>query len=114
MARKKNLERAIVLGLILSTSIYGSAWAVEIGAIDATKSDKEYTTEAEYTITTTGKIHGITVGADHKVIIGSEQNNNVNIVTINAEDSGLTSEEGGGTVIINTNDEIIGYVTTNS
>lgn len=107
MARKKNLERAIVLGLILSTSIYGSAWAVEIGAIDATKSDKEYTTEAEYTITTTGKIHGITVGADHKVIIGSEQNNNVNIVTINAEDSGLTSEEGGGTVIINTNDEII-------
>ena len=107
MMRRKNLERAIVLGLLLSTSVYGNVWAVEIGAIDATKSDKEYTTEAEYTITTTGKIHGITVGADHKVIIGSEQNNNVNIVTINAEDSGLTSEEGGGTVIINTNDEII-------
>ena len=27
MARKKNLERAIVLGLILSTGVYGSAWA---------------------------------------------------------------------------------------
>lgn len=27
MARKKNLERAIVLGLILSTSVCGSAWA---------------------------------------------------------------------------------------
>lgn len=29
MARKKNLERAIVLGLILSTGVYGSAWAEE-------------------------------------------------------------------------------------
>lgn len=29
MARKKNLERAIVLGLILSTGVYGSAWAAE-------------------------------------------------------------------------------------
>lgn len=27
MGRKKNLERAIVLGLILSTGVYGSAWA---------------------------------------------------------------------------------------
>lgn len=30
MARKKNLERAIVLGLILSTGVYGSAWATEV------------------------------------------------------------------------------------
>ena len=30
MARKKNLERAIVLGLILSTGVYGSAWAAEV------------------------------------------------------------------------------------
>lgn len=29
MARKKNLERAIVLGLILSTSVFGNAWARE-------------------------------------------------------------------------------------
>lgn len=27
MKRRKNLERAIVLGLLLSTSVYGSAWA---------------------------------------------------------------------------------------
>lgn len=27
MARKKNLERAVVLGLLLSTSVYSSAWA---------------------------------------------------------------------------------------
>ena len=33
MARKKNLERAIILGLILSTGVYGSAWAAEVGPI---------------------------------------------------------------------------------
>lgn len=33
MARKKNLERAIILGLILSTGVYGSAWAQDLGTI---------------------------------------------------------------------------------
>ena len=30
MKGKKNLERAIILGLILSTGVYGSAWAAEV------------------------------------------------------------------------------------
>ena len=30
MKRRKNLERAIVLGLLLSTSVYGSAWAIDV------------------------------------------------------------------------------------
>ena len=30
MMRRKNLERAVVLGLLLSTSVYGSAWAEDI------------------------------------------------------------------------------------
>lgn len=29
MKGRKNLERAIVLGLILSTGVYGTAWATE-------------------------------------------------------------------------------------
>lgn len=33
MARKKNLERAIILGLILSTGVYGSAWAATVNPI---------------------------------------------------------------------------------
>ena len=33
MKRRKNLERAIVLGLLLSTSVYGNAWAAEVGPI---------------------------------------------------------------------------------
>ena len=34
MKRRKNLERAIVLGLLLSTSVYGSAWAENMGPVD--------------------------------------------------------------------------------
>ena len=33
MKRSKNLERAIVLGLLLSTSVYGSAWATDVDPI---------------------------------------------------------------------------------
>ena len=106
MKRRKNLERAIVLGLLLSTSVYGSAWAEEIGAIDATTSDAEYTTDTEYTITTSGSKNGIAVGGGHQVIIGSEQNNKVNTVTINAGGSAFVARTGGGTVTINANDEI--------
>ena len=32
MKRKKNLERAIILGLILSTGVYGTAWAYSISS----------------------------------------------------------------------------------
>ena len=107
MARKKNLERAIVLGLILSTGVYGSAWAEDLGEVDATGSDKVYTTEDTYTITTTGSKNGISVGSGYQVIIGSEQNNNVDTVTINAGGSALVSRQGGGTVTINANGKII-------
>lgn len=34
MIRERNLERAIILGLILSTGVYGSAWATDLGAIN--------------------------------------------------------------------------------
>ena len=34
MMRRKNLERAVVLGLLLSTSVYGNAWAEEISNIE--------------------------------------------------------------------------------
>ena len=34
MKRRKNLERAVILGLLLSTSVYGSAWAENMGPVD--------------------------------------------------------------------------------
>ena len=41
MKGKKNLERAIILGLILSTGVYGSAWAKDLGTItDGSYNDK--------------------------------------------------------------------------
>lgn len=39
MKRRKNLERAIVLGLLLSTSVYGSVFAAAITVNDGTETD---------------------------------------------------------------------------
>lgn len=47
MARKKNLERAIVLGLILSTGVYGTAWADAVG-ISADGSETTLTKNYEH------------------------------------------------------------------
>ena len=49
MMRRKNLERAIVLGLLLSTGVYGNAWAESIeefkeGAVDSVITVTEDTT----------------------------------------------------------------------
>lgn len=41
MKGKKNLERAIVLGLILSTGVYGSAWAEITGQIATVRPGRE-------------------------------------------------------------------------
>ena len=34
MKRRKNLERAVILGLLLSTSVYGSAFAASVDVDD--------------------------------------------------------------------------------
>ena len=69
MRRRKNLERAIVLGLLLSTSVYGSAWA-----------DKTYTisdfrnlgTEISVNENTTVEGTGTSIGGDevNNTIVG--------------------------------------------
>lgn len=55
MARKKNLERAIVLGLILSTGVYGSAWAAEV-------------TTGDFENAATGTIEGISVDGNNYTV----------------------------------------------
>lgn len=45
MARKKNLERAIVLGLILSTGVYGTAWAKFSGEMHFWRGESMYDTD---------------------------------------------------------------------
>ena len=45
MMRRKNLERAVILGLLLSTSVYGSAWA-EAPNVEIIKTDEFVQSEA--------------------------------------------------------------------
>ena len=69
MMRRKNLERAVILGLLLSTSVYGSAWA-----------DKTYTisdfrnlgTEISVNENTTVEGTGTSIGGDevNNTIVG--------------------------------------------
>ena len=61
MKRKKNLERAIVLGLLLSTSVYGSAWAAITEKITETPNFSDKTFSENY--------------GDHKITGTSEQGN---------------------------------------
>lgn len=121
MARKKNLERAIVLGLILSTSIYGSAWAAEVttgdfenaanGHIEGISVDgKNYTISKDTTINgnTTGSALNwswlgnkvITVENNANLTFNGIQLNNSTIkgngnVTVENDNGGLAVFVGG-------------------
>ena len=59
MKRRKNLERAIVLGLILSTGVYGTAWAAEIEEIILKTDNNTYNEEFDEEVSIGG--YGILV-----------------------------------------------------
>lgn len=79
MARKKNLERAIILGLILSTGVYGSAWAQDINAIEDSGDNSVNVTEnyADNIV--------IADGNDGNIVLDG---NTLNNVSINAKGDG--------------------------
>ena len=57
--RRKNLERAIVLGLLLSTSVYGSAWADKTYTISEFRNlGTEISVDENTTVEGTGKSIG--------------------------------------------------------
>ena len=62
MMRRKNLERAIVLGLLLSTSVYGSVWAESIEEFKEGAVDSVITVTEDTTVTGT-KYYGPDVSA---------------------------------------------------
>ena len=66
MMRRKNLERAIVLGLLLSTSVYGSVWAESIEEFKEGAVDSVITVTEDTTVTGT-KYYGPDVSADSGV-----------------------------------------------
>ena len=104
MARKKNLERSVVLGLILSTGVYGSAWAAE-GPIndDNWKSyeNKSYNSEALIE-NNSGTEAAIKLENADDVTIKITTNGKYDI-TLNSDGSGIRTQEdsNGGSITLN-------------
>lgn len=104
MKGKKNLERAIVLGLILSTGVYCSAWAAE-GPIndDNWKSyeNKSYNSEALIE-NNSGTEAAIKLENADDVTIKITTNGKYDI-TLNSEGSGIRTQEDstGGSITLN-------------
>lgn len=77
MKGKKNLEKAIVMGLLLSTSVYGTAWGADIGDAAGSISDNEKTLtvtneKVYYDTTNEPKYKGKKLSAFETVIINRE------------------------------------------
>ena len=62
MMRRKNLERAVILGLLLSTGVYGNAWAESIEEFKEGAVDSVITVTEDTTVTGT-KYYGPDVSA---------------------------------------------------
>ena len=90
MRRRKNLERAVILGLLLSTSVYGSAWAESIGPIDNNNSN-------EYTDVIKDTSVEIVDGSSGNIVLDNSEQHTVSIIT-NEEGSNI-SLEGNRTAI---------------
>ena len=111
MARKKNLERAIVLGLILSTGVYGSAWAESItGPIN---DDSYNDTYKEDVIITNNDNSEAAIKIEDKdnteIAIGTDGEYNI---TLDSEGSGIRTqgERNGGSITLNAGkDNIINF-----
>lgn len=119
MARKKNLERAIILGLILSTGVYGSAWAAEVTTGDFENAanvpiEGISVDENNYTVSKDTTINGNTTGSAlnwswlGNNVITVENNANL---TFNGIQLNSATIKGNGNIIVkNNNGGIPGYV----
>ncbi len=90
--KKKNLEKAIILGLILSTGIYGTAWAE-----DYSKTNSPYNTsitDADNTVT-----GDVVFELDNKALI---TNSGKDITVIGKDENSSLSITTNGTTILNT------------
>lgn len=90
--KKKNLEKAVILGLILSTGIYGTAWAE-----DYSKTNSPYNTsitDADNTVT-----GDVVFELDNKALI---TNSGKDITVIGKDENSSLSITTNGTTILNT------------
>lgn len=114
MARKKNLERAIILGLILSTGVYGSAWAAEVTTGDFENAanvpiEGISVDENNYTVSKDTTINGNTTGSAlnwswlGNNVITVENNANL---TFNGIQLNSATIKGNGNIIVKNNNRV--------
>ena len=101
MKRRKNLERAVVLGLLLSTSVYGSVFAVE--PINETITDGSHNrTYNEDVIVDTGEDSAIEIDNDTVSISTTTENlveNETGKIELNSNKYGIRLD-GSGSVLV--------------
>ena len=107
MARKKNLERAIILGLILSTGVYGSAWA-ENPITEDNASNSSYTGDVTFQGDNDTSAIEIT---DKEVTI---ETTNGGTIKLDSEKYGIRLEGNGSVTLKPTGDNIITVTTNNT
>ena len=122
MKGKKNLERAIVLGLILSTGVYGSAWAAEVTTGDfenaATMTIEGISVDGNnYTVSKDTTINGNTTGSalnwswlGNKVITVE---NNANLTFNGIQLNNSTIKGNGNVTVENDNGGLAVFVGSN-
>ena len=115
MKRRKNLERAIVLSLLLSTSVYGSAFAVE--PINETITDGSHNrTYNEDVIVDTGEDSAIEIDNDTVSISTTTENlveNETGKIELNSNKYGIRLDGSGSVSLTAVGDNVI-KVTANS
>ena len=104
MKRRKKLEIAIILGLLLSQGMYGNAWAENLSGFSTLSKDYHYSTDSEYVVT--GQI---TIRNGHTAEFGNKDGDNpVDNVTLNGgTGAAVNAMAGGGKLIVNANDAIV-------
>ena len=115
MKRRKNLERAVVLGLLLSTSVYGSVFAVE--PINETITDGSHNrTYNEDVIVDTGEDSAIEIDNDTVSISTTTENlveNETGKIELNSNKYGIRLDGSGSVYLTAVGDNVI-KVTANS
>lgn len=106
MKGKKNLERAIILGLILSTGVYGNAWAASI-------KDSIINSNVNININNDSPAQAAVIQDKNKDIILSTESINEQYkhnITINSKGSGIhTKKNTKGSVVLTAKDNTINF-----
>ena len=106
MKRRKNLERAVILGLLLSTSVYGSAWAAKGPITENSEINSPYTGDVTFQGDDKSAIEVI----DREVEISTTDGGTI---TLDSDKYGIRLDGTGSVILKPTGDNVI-KVTANS